>query len=150
MSKSLFRGLWCAKLQTERHKNYFPSKNGGQYTQWIKFPTGEGENAVNGTFYFLYLQKKIFSACLVCESVLWESCVPLEESREQNMSVARNFMKMNPADRISEILAETHFLLDCICAQRRLKSALAYMHPKQTLCRSSKESFAVLLFSAKQ
>ena len=53
--------------------------------------------------------------------------------------VAMNFMKMKFANRIFEISAETrHSLLDCICAQRRLRSARAYTHSKQKLCRSSK------------
>ena len=39
--------------------------------------------------------------------------------------VARNIMKMRPANRISEISAAAqHFLQDCMCAQRSSKESL--------------------------
>ena len=60
-------------------------------------------------------------------------------------------MTMKPANRISEISAEAqHFLQDCMCGLRRLRSTWAYTYSKQTLCRSSKDSLDILLISAKQ
>ena len=70
-----------------------------------------------------------------------------------NRGVARNFMKMKAAKRISKISAEAqHYLECCRCAQRRLRSACAYTDYmyKQYLCRSSDESLAVSRISAKQ
>ena len=51
-----------------------------------------------------------------------------------NRGIARNFMKMKPANRISEISAGAqHFLQDCMCAQPRLGSAWTYTHSKMRL-----------------
>ena len=49
-----------------------------------------------------------------------------------SINVARNFMKMKPANRISEISAEAqHFLQGCMRAHCRLRSARPYTHSKQ-------------------
>ena len=71
--------------------------------------------------------------------------------RAASTGIARNFMKMKPANRIYEISTETlHVLQDFMCGQRRLKSAAAYTHYKLKLSRSSKENLDVWPIIAKQ